>query len=633
MSHGSKPVASEELKSMCSVMLHRGPDEDGFYIGRGIGLGMRRLSIIDIRTGQQPIRNEDGSVHVVLNGEIYNYRELRRDLEARGHRFYSSTDTETLVHLYEEFGEECVQRLRGMFVFALWDERREKLLVARDRLGIKPLYYTEVDDRLAFASELKALLQLPEVQRNLNWRSVGHLFAALSTPAAESIVAGVHKLEPGHLLTLSRGGRLRIRRYWDVHFEPDYSHDEEYFAEGLKALLEESVELHLVSDVPVGAFLSGGLDSSSVTAIMSRLSTRPVKTFSIGFQESAYNEAPYARRVAEQFGTEHYELILNPDIEQLLGDITWYLDEPFGDSSAIPTYMVSKLAAEQVKVVLSGDGGDELFAGYEKYQVEARERRYERVPAPLRRLMGQVGDRMPEGAKGRNFLRHFSLSGTERYLDAVTLFRSDQRQRLFSREAAEHIAGSDPWGEAGAFFAQNRGDWLTALQHWDLKSYLPLDILTKVDRMSMAHSLETRVPLLDHKLVEFAATIPPEFRLRQGESKSIFKRAMRGVLPDEIIDRPKHGFAVPLGAWFRGHLTGFVRELLLSDTSLRRGIFDPGYIEQLLAMHQRGRQLDLHLWTMISFELWCRTFLDSPKLPAPVLQREMPAMIPVHATH
>lgn len=597
---------------MCDAMTHRGPDDAGYYLHECVGLGMRRLSIIDLMTGHQPVQNEDGTIRVVLNGEIYNYRELRSDLERRGHRFYTATDTETLVHLYEEFGEECVTRLRGMFAFALWDERRRTLFLARDRLGIKPLYYTEAGGRLLFASELKALLQVPDVARDLNWASVNHLFTSLCTPGSESIVAGVHKLPPGHTLAVQVDGKRRLNRYWEVHFEPDHTHDEEHFTERLRELLEESVELHLMSDVPLGAFLSGGLDSSSMVAFMARRSERPVKTFSIGFDEPGYDETGAARRVAEQFGTEHTEWVLKPDVEELVDDIAWHLDEPFGDSSAIPTYMVSKLAADEVKVVLSGDGGDELFAGYDKYRVESRERLYEYAPAPLRQALGLVGTSMPEGAKGRNFLRHLALSGAERYLDASTLFKRDQKQRLFRPEPAARMADDDPWVDARAFLTRAGGDWLSAAQHWDIKSYLPLDILTKVDRMSMAHSLEARVPLLDHKLVEFAATIPPELRLRHGESKSIFKRAMRGILPDEIIDRPKHGFAVPLGAWFRGRLSGFARELLLSETSRRRGIFDTGYLERLLAMHERGRDLSLQLWTLISFELWCRTFLDAP---------------------
>ena len=611
-SGSSQGVYPHEVQAMCDAMTHRGPDDAGYYLHEQVGLGMRRLSIIDLDTGHQPVPNEDGSLRVVLNGEIYNYRELRTDLERRGHRFCTRTDTEVIVHLYEEYGEDCVRYLRGMFGLALWDERRKRLFLARDRLGIKPLYYTEVGGRLLFASELKSLLQLPEVARQLNWSSVNHLFTSLSTPGAESIVAGVHKLPPGCSLMLEAGGSPRVRCYWELEFQPDYAHDEAYFAERLRELLEESVDLHLMSDVPLGAFLSGGLDSSSVVAFMARRSEQPVKTFSIGFQEQGYDETRAARRVAQQFGTEHTELILEPDIEHLLQDIAWHLDEPFGDSSAIPTYMVSKLAASEVKVVLSGDGGDELFAGYDKYQVERRERRYEYVPAALRRVLGCIGASMPEGAKGRNFLRHLALSGPARYLDASTLFKADQKRRLFSPEATAWMHRDDPWREARDFLERNGSDWLSAAQHWDLKSYLPLDILTKVDRMSMAHSLEARVPLLDHKLVEFAATIPPELRLRKGEGKSIFKRAMRGILPDGIIDRPKHGFAVPLGAWFRGELSGFARELLLSRTSTGRGIFERAYIERLLAMHERGRDLNLQLWTLISFELWCRTFLDTP---------------------
>ncbi|MGE5624342.1 MAG: asparagine synthase (glutamine-hydrolyzing) [Bacillota bacterium] len=611
-SHGARAVYPREIEAMCEAMRHRGPDDAGYYLHERAGLGMRRLSIIDLKTGHQPVRNEDGSIHVVLNGEIYNYRELRADLERQGHRFYTATDTETLVHLYEEYGESCVSRLRGMYSFAIWDEHRMTLFLARDRLGIKPLYYTETGGRLIFASELKALLQLPEVPRDLNWGAVNHLFTSLSTPGTESIIKGVHKLPPGHTLSLRIDGHRRLSRYWDVSFEPDREHGEEYFAERLRELMEESVELHLVSDVPLGAFLSGGLDSSSVVAFMAHRSERPVKTFSIGFEESRYDESASARRVARQFGTEHTELILKPGIEDLVECIAWHLDEPFGDSSAIPTYMVSKLAAEEVKVVLSGDGGDELFAGYDKYRVESRERLYEYVPGPLRRVLGLVGKALPEGAKGRNFLRHIALSGPERYLDASTLFKGDQRSRLFRPEPAALMAADDPWRDARMFLQSADADWLSAVQHWDLQSYLPLDILTKVDRMSMAHSLEARVPLLDHKLVEFAATIPPELRLRDGESKSIFKRAMRGILPDEIIDKPKHGFAAPLGLWFRGHLSGFVRELLLSDTSRRREIFDTRYIEQLLAIHERGRDLGLQLWTLISFELWCRSFLDAP---------------------
>jgi asparagine synthase (glutamine-hydrolysing) len=606
-----RPVSMDELRSMCAVLSHRGPDEDGFYLSPGVGLGMRRLRIIDLETGRQPIRNEDGTIWVVFNGEIYNFKELRTELETRGHSFYTATDTETIAHLYEEYGTRCVTKLRGMFAFALWDERRRRLLLARDRLGIKPLYYAEAGGKLVFASELKALLQLNEVERKLNWNAISRLFTFLCTPQAESIIEGVRKLEPGHILIASPGRALRIERYWDAHFEPEYGRPEAYFVERLRELIEESVRLHLVSDVPLGAFLSGGIDSSSIVATAARLGSAPVKTFSVGFREPAFDESGYARLVAQRFGTEHHELILEPDVLGIIEDLVWYLDEPFGDPSAIPTYMVSKLASQHVKVVLSGDGGDELFAGYDKYVVEARERKYRFVPAPIRRLLATVGAAMPDGMRGRNFLRHIALVGGDRYLDASTLFRRDGQERLFRSEAWELLAHCDPWRAEAEYLGNVNGSWLSAVQRLDLNSYLPLDILTKVDRMSMANSIEARVPLLDHKLVEFAQTIPPELNLRGGRTKQVFKRAMRGILPDRIIERPKHGFAVPLARWFRGQLGSFVRELLLSERSRQRGIFDPACIEQLVRQHDNGRDLDFHLWTLISFELWCRTFLDN----------------------
>jgi asparagine synthase (glutamine-hydrolysing) len=616
-----RPASLEEVQRMCAAMIHRGPDDEGFYLNAEVGLGMRRLKIIDLETGSQPLRNEDGSVWVVLNGEIYNFKDLRRDLEQRGHVFYTGTDTEVIVHLYEEYGEDCVQHLRGMFAFAVWDVRKKTLLLARDRIGIKPVYYTEAGGRFAFGSELKVLLQLPEVGRQLNWRAVNHLFSFLTTPMDQSAVEGVHKLEPGHLLTLTPGTRPRIRRYWDVSFQPDHAHGEEYFVDRLRELLEESVRLHMVSDVPLGAFLSGGIDSSSVVATMARLSPRAVKTFSIGFREQDHDETRYARLVARRFGTDHRELVLEPDITDTLEQFAWYLDEPFGDPSAIPTYMVSKLAAQEVTVVLSGDGGDELFAGYDKYVVEGRERNYQRLAAPVRSLLRGAAALLPEGAKGRNFLRHFGLSGAERYLDAVSFFRADEQGRLFRPEAAERIVGDDIWREAIAMLQTRGGNWLSTLQYFDLKRYLPLDILTKVDRMSMAHSIEARVPLLDHKLIEFAATIPPALKLN-GTTKYIFKRAMRGILPQTVIDRPKQGFGVPLGSWFRGRLGGFLRDYLLSERSRARGLFNTAYVERLINLHERGRPLDLQLWTLLSFELWCRAFLDRAATAGPVSLNE-----------
>jgi asparagine synthase (glutamine-hydrolysing) len=626
MSFGAQPVLATEVRSMCGAISHRGPDDDGFYFGNEVALGMRRLAIIDLAAGMQPVHNEDATVWVVFNGEIYNYRALRRELVAHGHRFYTESDTEVIVHLYEERGALCVEAMRGMFAFAVWDERRQSLLLARDRLGVKPLYYAEVAGRLVFASEIKSMLQLPEVEASLNWESVSHLFTFLSTPPRESILQGIHKLEPGHILLASPRYGLRTQRYWGIHFEPERGKREEEYVEAVREKLTESVSLRMVSDVPVGAFLSGGIDSSAVVATMSRLTPEPVRTFSIGFQDEAYDERPYARLVAEHFGTRHYEQVLEPDALSVLEDLTWYLDEPFGDASAIPTYFVSKLAAEHVKVVLSGDGGDELFAGYDRYRVAAHERALDRLPAAARKVIGSVGALLPEGMRGRNWLNHVALSGLARYLDSVTLFRHEQRRRLFRPEIYKQMAHYDPWQGIADRLPARPSDWLATFQYMDLTSYLPLDILTKVDRMSMAHSIEAREPLLDHTLVELAARLPLDLRFDGQTTKYILKKALRGVLPDAIIDRPKRGFAVPLGRWFRGRLNGFVGDLLLDSHSRTRDFFDAGYVRELLRRHERGRELDLHLWTLLSFELWCRRFLGrAPNLSTPTSVRALTA--------
>jgi len=626
-----EPVLENEVRAMCSMLVHRGPDEEGVYLGSGVALGMRRLSIIDLDSSQQPICNEDRSVWVVFNGEIYNYQELRHLLIHRGHRLRTSGDTETIVHLYEEFGPGCVDHLRGMFSFAIWDTAQRQLLLARDRLGIKPLYYVELPHGLAFASELKPLLQLPEVGRSLSWEAIRHLVTFMATPSAQSIVDGVRKLEPGRVATIGGVGDLRVHRYWDVEFRPDEAASERDLIDELRDLLCESVKLHEVSDVPIGAFLSGGIDSSAVVATMASMRSEPVKTFSIGFTESEYDELRHARNVAETFGTEHHELVLRPDVVDLAEDLAWFLDEPFGDTSAIPTYMVSKLAAEHVTVVLTGDGGDELFGGYDKYVTDQQEQRFDRIPRPVRRALGAVGRRLPEGAKGKRFLEHLALEGSSRYLDASTLFRGQQLRKLFQDDAYEQLSAHNPWADALGCLDRSDLDGLSALQYCALNTYLPLDILTKVDRMAMAHSLEARPPLLDHKLVEFAARIPARFRIHNGSTKYLFKQAMRGLLPDDIIDRPKHGFAVPLASWFRGELAGFARELLCSDRSRQRGLFKIDYIERLIQLHEGGRNIDLQLWTLVSLELWCRRVLDVPlsslRTPRASRERILPAVL------
>jgi asparagine synthase (glutamine-hydrolysing) len=610
LSLDGRPVVLDELRAMCHALAHRGPDDEGFYVGEGVGLGMRRLSIIDLDAGRQPIANEDGSVRVVFNGEIYNYRALRAELASRGHRLSTATDTETIVHLYEERGRGCVEKLRGMFAFALWDAARRRLILARDRLGIKPLYYTVAGGRLLFASELKAILALGEVEPALSWAGLSHFLAFGTTGREDSMVAGVRKLAPASLVEISPGQMPEPQRYWNVRFEPDRARSEAATAERLRELLEESVRLHMVSDVPVGAFLSGGLDSSTVVALMSRLTPEPIRTFSIGFADPAYDERPYARLVAEAFDTKHHELVLEGDLLDTLADLARCLDEPFGDSSAIPTYMVSKLAAESVKVVLTGDGGDELFAGYDRYAVEGRQRRY-RFPLAARALMRAAARRMPEGMRGRNRLHRFSLPAADRYLDALTLFGRAQLGRLLTPEALRRVSRHDAWAMARTPELGRDTHWLSALQYADLQSYLPLDILTKADRMSMAHSLEARVPLLDHELVEFAATIPPELQLRDGTGKHVFRRAVGRLLPEPILRRPKRGFAIPLGHWFRGRLADFARDLLLSSRARARGIFERSGVERLLARPARGHEdLELQLWTLISFELWCGIFVD-----------------------
>ena len=596
-------MSAAHLRAMCAAMTHRGPDDEGVHLAPGAGLGMRRLAVVDLETGRQPILNEDGTVAVVLNGEIYNHRELRARLEAGGHHFSTSSDTEPIVHLYEDRGQECVQALRGMFSLAVWDATRRTLLLARDRLGIKPLYYVELGRRLAFASELKALLELPGVRARIDWTAFGSLLTTLHTPADRSILAGVRKLEPGHLLVARAGQGFRVERYWDLDFAPDYGRSEADTAARLLELVAESVRLHTLSDVPVGAFLSGGVDSSTVVALMARAAARPVKTFAIGCRDGDFDESPEARLVARALGTDHREALVGPDIVGVLEDVAFHLDEPFGDSSAIPTYVVSRLAARHVKVVLSGDGGDEVFGGYDRYRVEERERRHGRL---ARWAFGRAAALLPDGMRGRARLRHLSLPDGLRYLHSLTLFEAHDQRRLLRPEvfaAARH----DAWAREGRRLGQG-GHWLSGLQQVDLASYLPLDILTKVDRMSMAHSIEARVPLLDHVLVEFAATIPPESLLRDGETKLILKRAVRGLLPPSVLARAKRGFAIPLGRWFRGPLRDYVHDLLLSERSRGRGVFDPVAVERLL--ERGGGDLGLPVWTLVSFELWCRTFLD-----------------------
>jgi asparagine synthase (glutamine-hydrolysing) len=603
-----RPIRAEVLERMAHVLAHRGPDGGGNHLAGPFGMGMRRLSIIDLAGGDQPIANEDGTVWVVFNGEIYNYRELTADLIARGHRFATSSDTEVLIHLYEEYGERCVAPLRGMFAFAIWDGPRRELLLGRDRLGIKPLYYAATPDGFVFGSELKALVQSPWLRPRLDRRGLAAYLQYGYVPDPLSILDGVVKVPPGHTLTVRSGRPSLPRRYWEAtpHFKPAAAPSSEtQAAEDLWRKLEEAVRFHMVSDVPVGAFLSGGVDSSAVVSIMGRASGRPIKTFSVGFPEDRYNELPHARQVAGAYGTEHHELLVEPTDLKILEELLSSFDEPFADSSAIPTYLVSRLARQHVKVVLSGDGGDELFAGYDRYVVDHRRRHLGLLGdlglgAPLRALSAIL----PVGG-GKNTLYSLSLPRLERYIDAISLF---PRQAL-----RDVMADGDASRVDIAPLADHGLDALSQLQELDLKTYLPGDILTKVDRMSMANSLEARVPLLDHPLVEFACSLPPDLRFRDGNTKYLLKRALEGHVPAEILSRPKQGFAVPLESWFSGSVPGFFRDEL-ADTSWLAGVgIQHAELNRLLDRFAETRRRDYcdRLWALVVLNRAVRRLLGS----------------------
>jgi asparagine synthase (glutamine-hydrolysing) len=611
---GSVPGDAERLRAMCDVMRHRGPDDEGIHVEPGVGLGMRRLSIIDLSTGHQPIHNEDRSVRVVFNGEIYNYRELRASLERAGHRFYTSSDTETIVHGYEEWGDGVFSRLRGMFAIAIWDARARRLLLGRDRAGIKPLYYAETGGRLVFGSEAKCLLALPQVDRTLDPAALDHFLAFLYTPRDRAIFRGMRKLPPGHFLTLSHG-RIEVQRYWQLPATPSFTGSEPEALDLLEATLADAVRSHMVSDVPLGAFLSGGIDSSLVAALMTRASDRPVKTFSIGFDEETHNELPHARRVAEYLGTDHHELVVRPDALGILDRLIWHFDEPFADASAIPTWYVSEMARRHVTVVLSGDGGDELFGGYERYTPHPNVALFDRRLPGVGRLVAAAAWRaLPHGARGKNFLRHVARDAQGRYIDSVTFYHADERRALLSRGMREMLAGWD----AEAYFRQPFGRLghlpiAAQMMAFDFETYLPEDCLTKVDRMSMAHSIESRVPLLDHHVVELAASLPAVCKMPDGRLKHLLKELAFRHVPREILDRPKRGFEVPLADWFRGSLRSAFGDILGSPRARQRGYFDYAFVDRVLHEHlSHKRDHGLRLWQLLVFELWQRQYVDAP---------------------
>ena len=613
-STGGQFADRQLIEKMCDVITHRGPDDAGYRVEGGAAIGMRRLSIIDIASGHQPISNEDGSVWIVFNGEIYNFAELRSDLIARGHSFKTHSDTETIVHLYEEEGERCVERLRGMFGFAILDQRQNKLFLARDRAGKKPLHYTMVGDTLVFGSEIKSLLQFPGVERRANPEALSDYLSFGYVPDPLTAFRGIHKLPPGHTMTF-RDGRITTRRYWDFNFDGvDQSpREESFYAERLRELIAEAVKIRLVSEVPLGAFLSGGVDSSTVVAMMARAMDQPVKTFSIGFSEASHDELKYARLTAERYKTDHHEFIVTPDVCRLVEEIVWHHDEPFADASSIPTYVVSKMAREFVTVILSGDGGDELFAGYERYLIHQGRNRFERIPRWLRRgVMFPLSQALPRAAYGKQFLRNISLDDGARFVDSLSYFGAAAKQNLLDASMRRELGGHDSSSAFEQIFAEPRSaNQIERLLYLDSKTYLPGDILTKVDRMSMAHSIEARVPLLDHELIEFVQTIPPGLKLRGQTTKHILKQAMADLIPQEIIHRPKMGFGVPLRKWLNHELRELLYDTLTDRRARERGLLNPRSVRALLDEHARGRRDNsLHLWGLLTLELWHRSFID-----------------------
>lgn len=619
-------VAPETLSRMGTVARHRGPDDEGMHIDGSLGIGMRRLSIIDVAGGHQPLTNEDGSLWLVANGEIYNYRELAHGLVARGHHLRTGSDCETLLHLYEERGDDFLADVNGMYAFALWDARERRLVLGRDRLGVKPLYVWNEGGQLVFASEAKAILTVPGITTELDHESVASYLRLGYVAAPKSIFRGIRKLSPATLL-VAEGGRTTERRYWRVPQHIDRETDRATWVARVREGIESAVHRQMVSDVPIGAFLSGGIDSSAVAAFMSRHSDRPVKTYAIGFDggdaEAYYNELPYARRVATLLGTDHREIKIRPDVVALLPRLLWHLDEPIADSAFVTTYLVSEFAQREVKVILSGVGGDEIFAGYRRYLGNHYQQRFDHLPAALKKAMMSLGARLPSDRHSRilntlrlakGFLASAGLPFDERYRSYVEVFDD--------AAAAEMLC--DPLSDGGdavaeAFANATSDDDLNRMLVVDAATQLPDDLLLLTDRMSMAVSLECRVPLLDHTLFELAAAMPQEVKLAGGELKHVMKAALADVLPRDILDRKKRGFGTPMGAWFKGPLAPVLRQVLSNEAIERRGLFRASAVSDLIDAHEANR-LDGtdRLLALLNFELWARLYLDGSAAEAVV---------------
>ena len=613
---GRRPAARGTAAAMLDTIVHRGPDEHGLHAERAVAFGTRRLSIIDLAAGQQPIASEDGGVVVAFNGEIYNYRELRRRLSARGHVLRTQSDTEVIAHLYEDLGEDCLHELRGMFGVAIWDARRQRLVVARDRLGIKPLYWTAGGGRLAFASEIKALLTVPGVGAAVDHDALAAFLLLKYVPAPRTLFAGIQALPPGHLLVADADG-VRVRRWWDVSFrrrQPELS--ERAAVAELRERLEDSVRAHLVSDVPFGAFLSGGVDSSTVVALMSRELGRGVSTFSVGFEGAGaeMSELPYARMVAERYGTDHHEVLIGAgDFIRLAEKVVWHLDQPIADNACLPNYMVAELASAHVKMVLTGEGGDELFAGYARYAGERLAPLFSLLPAPVRR-QGVAATRRSPGLS-RPGIALYALCQPEEGRRLATWFplmHPDVRDELATGALGEAVARAAPESLFAEPLARTDArERLNRMLYVDTKLWLPDDLLARGDKMSMAASLEARVPLLDHHLVEFAAGLPPRMKLKGVRRKHLLKEAVRDLLPAPILSRAKKGFPVPISDWLRGDARDFSLDLLAPDTVRRRGLLAPDVVARMVREHDTGAaDHGSALWALLSLELWHQLYVD-----------------------
>jgi asparagine synthase (glutamine-hydrolysing) len=627
----TRSVAPQELERMAATMAHRGPDGEGVWSAGNVGLAHRRLSIIDLRTvAGQPMSNEDGSIWVTFNGEIYNFRTLRTELERCGHKFRTQSDTEVIVHAYEEYGRECLSHFRGMFAFALWDAHTRTLLLARDRVGKKPLFYALGSDRLVFGSEIKAILADGSVPIAPDPVALDHYLALRYIPAPLTALRGIHKLPAGHWLVW-RDGRLEIGRYWKLHYTPKHQVPIADAVAELRRHFAEAVRLRLVSDVPLGAFLSGGIDSSAVVACMAEASSRPVRTFCVGFEDAVFDERPFARLVAERYGTEHTELVVKAPVDDILPRLIWHYDEPLGDASAVPSYAIAALTRQHVTVVLNGDGGDENFAGYDWYLMDHLVRRGEAIPPWLWQRVARLAHRLPTrwrqhglGKKVGRLAEVLALSPDRRYAQWLTHFSADSRQQLYTDAFKDTVTDSDPEGVFGTVFAHSdAADGIDRNLDADVNLFLQNDLLVKMDRATMAHSLEARSPFLDHVLMEFVATLPAAFKLAGGQKKRLLRAALRGVVPDAILDRPKMGFCVPLATWFRADLRDLAHDVLLSSRTMQRGYFRPQTVAKLLHEHQTG--LYDHgeaLWVLLVLEMWHRTFVDNTPPYTPEGHRE-----------